>query len=251
MKTRTSFLLWVLVILALLASACSGSAVTTTTNSSAGTIAQGQNPAANASLSEATKLAVGMLKLEGTDQAVTADQAATLVTLWQAYQALSNSDTTAPVELEAVIQQIQGAMTPEQVKAIEAMQLTRQSMNEALQALGVTFGPGAGAQGTPPAGQSSTGSGASGLRANGQNSGGGPQGGVPGGGFPAGGGPGGDPGGGVPPDMAAGAGTGTGGAAATPNATAQARMSAQATRVSPMVLNALITLLQGKLPATN
>ena len=155
---------------------------------------------------------------------------------------MSSSDTTAQVELDAVIKQIQGTMTSEQVKAIDAMTLTRQSTNEVLQSLGMAPNAPSAAQGTPAAGQSSSGSSSS-TRGNDFPAGGpGTDGGGPGGGgFQAGGAPGGDMGG-VPPDAAAG----TNGAQATPNATAQARMSAQATRVSPMLLQALIQVLQSK-----
>jgi len=59
-------------------------------------------------LSTVTRLALGTLKLEGTDQAVSTSQAAELITFWQAYQSLSNSDTSSDVELEALVKQIQG-----------------------------------------------------------------------------------------------------------------------------------------------
>ena len=54
----------------------------------------------------AKRQALGTLKLEGTDQVVTASQAGQLLTLWQAYQSLSNSDTSSQVELEALVKQI-------------------------------------------------------------------------------------------------------------------------------------------------
>ena len=108
----------------------------------------------NTNLPLAAQLAVGTLRLEGTDQAVTTEQATQLLPLWQAYRTLSASDTAAQVELEAVIQQIQGTLTPEQTQAIELMQLTRQSMSEVLQALGLNLESEGtpGAQRTPPAG---------------------------------------------------------------------------------------------------
>ena len=246
MKSRSYLILCVLLFVSLLASACSSAASSSSNTAgaagSSSSTTQSQNQPANAALSPATKLALGTLKLEETDQAVTTDQAATLVTLWQAYQALSNSDTTAQVELDAIIKQIQAAMTPEQTKAIDSMQLTRQSMNEILQSLGLDMGGPAGAQATPAAGQSS--SSRSGntntFPSGGQGAGGPPAGGGPSGGFQVGG-PG-DMGGGLPPDAAGG----TGSLQATPNSTQQARMSAQANQVSPMVLNALIKVLQTK-----
>ena len=86
-------------------------------------------------LSSATRLALGTIMLEDTDQAVIASQASELVTLWQAYQSLSNSDTTSQVELDALVEQIQGVMTGEQIKAIEALNLTDKTVNEVVQSL--------------------------------------------------------------------------------------------------------------------
>jgi hypothetical protein len=70
------------------------------------------------------QLAFGALKLEGTASAVTLEQAKTLLPLWQAIVALSGSETTAEAELTAVQNQIAEAMTPEQLQAIAAMQIT-------------------------------------------------------------------------------------------------------------------------------
>jgi hypothetical protein len=43
----------------------------------------------------AAQLAVGTLKLAGTDQTVTADQAKDLVVYWETYKQLTQSDTAA------------------------------------------------------------------------------------------------------------------------------------------------------------
>jgi hypothetical protein len=74
------------------------------------------------------KLALGIVQLEETDMAVTEAQATELLPLWQALLTLSNSDTTADAELEAVVRQIQKAITPEQLQAIDAMELTADSL---------------------------------------------------------------------------------------------------------------------------
>ncbi|OGN89860.1 MAG: hypothetical protein A2Y88_11310 [Chloroflexi bacterium RBG_13_48_10] len=90
----------------------------------------------NSSISTATKLALGTLKLEGTTIAVTSDEASELLPLWQAYQSVSNSDTVSQVELDALVNQIQGVMTAEQVMAVDELKLTDQSLTELLQSLG-------------------------------------------------------------------------------------------------------------------
>jgi hypothetical protein len=121
MKTRTISLFVIVSIAAILLSACNGGAAAIVS--------------ANSGLSAATRLAVGTLKLEGTDNAVNADEAGELLTLWEAYQSLSSSDTTSQVELEALVKQIEGTMTSEQVSAIDDMELTDQSVSEAVQTL--------------------------------------------------------------------------------------------------------------------
>jgi hypothetical protein len=55
--------------------------------------------------------------------------------LWEDYQSLSSSDTASQVELEALEKQIGNTMTSEQIKAIGAMELTEQSVSEAVQSL--------------------------------------------------------------------------------------------------------------------
>lgn len=133
-------------------------------------------------LSPMGQLALGTLKLDEGDLAVTEEQASELLPLWQALQGLSSSDTTAQVELDAVIKQIQQSMTAQQVAAIAAMRLTGDSLTEMMESGELGFpgfgGRNAGSEGEdgfiPPAG----------------GFGGGP----PGGG-PPGGGPGGGPGG--------------------------------------------------------
>jgi hypothetical protein len=108
------------------------------------------NPSADA-LPESSQLVIGTLKLDGTDRAVGAEQAAELLPLWQTYLSLSASDTAAREELEALVEQIRDAMTPEQMQAIADMQLTRDDMFAVMQEQGIGVGAG------PQAGDSITG----------------------------------------------------------------------------------------------
>ena len=99
-----------------------------------------------------TELLVGTWKLDGTAEALTPQQAAELLPLWQLFKTLSQSDTTAPAELEAVVRQIEGLMTADQLAAIEAMDIQATSMRELMTEMGVSSGQG-GAEGmTPPEG---------------------------------------------------------------------------------------------------
>jgi hypothetical protein len=134
------------------------------------------------------QLAVGTLKLEGTEAAVTPEQAAELLPLWKAARSLSSADNVTTQEREAVFNQIQKAMTDEQMQAIQALDVSGQNMGEVMQELGIAL-PAGGPDNRNDEGQSALRSALEG----GQGPGGG--------GPPAGGGP--PPGGGgegMPPD---------------------------------------------------
>ena len=89
-----------------------------------------------------TQIALGTLKLDGTDNAVTAEQAAELLPLWETLRDLSTSDTAAQQEIQALDTQIQETMTDQQKQAITSMNLTRQDMFAVLQTQGTGFGNG-------------------------------------------------------------------------------------------------------------
>ena len=96
----------------------------------------------------AEKLAIGTLKLEGTGSAISTKQAADLLPLWQVYSSLITSDTAAQEEKDALTQQIQETMSSDQVKAIEAMNLTQRDVFASMQQLGITTSQ-VSANGTP------------------------------------------------------------------------------------------------------
>jgi hypothetical protein len=58
------------------------------------------------------------IRLEDTPLAVTADQAKTLLPLWEMLQSLSSSSTAATEEIDAVVNQIKSTMTSEQMDEI-------------------------------------------------------------------------------------------------------------------------------------
>jgi len=87
-------------------------------------------------LSLRNQLALGVLRLEGTADAVTSAQAAQLLPLWQVLSALDASSTAAPEEIAAVQNQIIAALTPAQIAAVDQLQLT----NAVLQAYYVEIG---------------------------------------------------------------------------------------------------------------
>jgi hypothetical protein len=160
----------------------------------------GTNSSANTNdnaVSAPMQLALGTLKLTGTGQAVTKEQAAVLLPLWKSYQTLSlsmrpnrggqgqgtpgangagqgqgngappfqtpNPETLA--QFDSLVKQIQAAMTPDQLSAIAAMKITQASARTILQEEGITMGGGnrpsnnnQQPQGTPPAGAQNGGS---------------------------------------------------------------------------------------------
>jgi len=86
------------------------------------------------------KLALGTFKLDETDYPISADQAKELLPLWKALRTLSQSETAASQEIEAVQRQLQSTMTAQQLKAIDEMDLTFQDMRTIAEKLGLDLG---------------------------------------------------------------------------------------------------------------
>lgn len=80
------------------------------------------------------QLIIGILRLEETDNAVNSAQAATMLPLWQALQSGAIQNQT---ERQAILRQIEGALSEAQLEAIGSMQLTFTDMNDWAQANGI------------------------------------------------------------------------------------------------------------------
>ncbi len=121
---------------------------------------QGNNGSfATRPVSQEDNLLVGTLDLEATDQAVTAAQAKVLLPLWQQVKTLgpqfnassgsnssssgssssSSGSNSSSGDMTAVLNQIQQAMTADQLKAIDAMHLTNTDVESELTELGVSI----------------------------------------------------------------------------------------------------------------
>ena len=85
------------------------------------------------------QLAYGTMLIDGTADAVTADQAASMIPLWQAIVALSGDETTADEELLAVQDQIVEALSKSQLQTIAGMQITNTALNEFYAEYGIIF----------------------------------------------------------------------------------------------------------------
>ena len=113
-------------------SACGSSASTPT----------GGMPSSNdgGDMSTITKLAIGTLKLEGTENAITPEQASDLLPLWQVYLSLVDSDTAAQAEINGLVDQISTTLTDSQNQAIDDMQLSQPDMISVMQEMGISTG---------------------------------------------------------------------------------------------------------------
>jgi hypothetical protein len=89
------------------------------------------------------KLAMGTLKLEGTDLAVTAEQAQALLPLWKAVKAFSASENVSTDEVNAVYTQIQEAMSEAQLASIKELSISPEEMQALMKELGVEMPSGA------------------------------------------------------------------------------------------------------------
>jgi hypothetical protein len=239
MKRNILFIFASVLILALLLAACGSKTITSSSDSTTGIT----------NIDTETKLLVGTLKLDGTDQEVDADEAAKLLPLWQMYKSLNASDTAAQEEIDAVIKQIQDTMTSDQLNAIDAMQLTPQDAMTVMQDLGLAMAPGGNGTSATPDFSSMPQDFQGGQPPSGSQSGNAPSGGVPSGGAPSGDGqPPADFSGGSAPSGGTDLGMGqdlTQGQSATPQAWQTGRTGGNSPFTSQLV-DALIDYLQAK-----
>ena len=240
MKRKIVYMTLVAMILALGLGACgsgaddASSGMGTMSNNSVSGLEAGEGVVEDFrdGMPNSAQLGFGTLMLEESEHAVTPEQAAQLLPLWKAARSLSESETVAQAELEAVFNQIEDIMTPEQIGAINAMQLTGEEMAQLMEDLGIEVGFGGAFGNLTPEMQAT----AQAMRESGE--------GFSEGGFPGGGFPGGNPGGPGP-----GAGPGFSGGNLTPEqqATIEARRAergAGGARFALVFVDPLIDLLE-------
>jgi len=236
---KTILSLFSLVLLVFLAACGSQSAENDAAASTAETTQRATPPS--------MQLMLGTVKLDETEYAIDAAQAAELLPLWKALRSINESETAAQLEVDALIAQIEDTMTPEQISAIEAMGLTMQDMASVAETLGIEMGGFGGfgemtpeMQATMEAMRESGDFPAGGgeMPAGGEMPGGGAPGGgeMPGGGAPGGGGM---PGGGMP-------GGGFGGAESDSDADTTTTRGG-GFGLNTALLDAIIEFLEGKL----
>ncbi len=149
MNYQRVFGLTVLSGLVVVLAACSSAAPATNTQVS------GLDTSYANALNARSLLLLGTVRLEeGTGPGLTKEQAAKLIPLWQASKSLMGSGTASQAEIDAVTNQILAVMTPEQIRAINAMRLTQTDMQVFNQTLGIAAPSGAPSGGVPGQGQS-------------------------------------------------------------------------------------------------
>jgi hypothetical protein len=96
-------------------------------------------------LPQRNQLLLGTLRLEDGNNAITKEQAVTLLPLWQGIRATMNSGAASEAETNALLAQIEAVLTAEQIAAIGELKLTQTSLQEWAKSQGLSVGTGEGA----------------------------------------------------------------------------------------------------------
>ena len=140
MIKKASFIFVTFVTFLALAACSSAAKANPSTNPSSNT--GGTNNTSGSTTLE-NRLAPGILKLESTNLAVTAQQAKQLLPLWQQVQTLDTSGSAQASDYTTVYQQIESALTSDQVNAIQAMSFNQSDIQALMTSLGIQVTPGA------------------------------------------------------------------------------------------------------------
>ena len=89
---------------------------------------------------QSTNLMMATFQLESTEHEITAEQAAELLPLWKVYQNLIESDTAAEAEREALINQIAGVMTDEQMAYLDSDEIDPAETQALMEEYGIEMG---------------------------------------------------------------------------------------------------------------
>ncbi len=84
-------------------------------------------------------LMLGIIRLQDSDQAIMGEQSKEMLTLWQAYRAVTSTGDAATEETEALLKQIQEGLTPEQIATINDMHLTNDDLLAFYEEVGIAM----------------------------------------------------------------------------------------------------------------
>ncbi|MCE1252496.1 MAG: hypothetical protein LWX83_02980 [Anaerolineae bacterium] len=221
MNKKSIFTSLVLGLLMVSMAACSAlpvSGLTLSVNSSTGSSSAVQS-----------KLGAGILKLQDSELAVTAEQSAELLPLWKAVKNLTGDVNTTSAEIQALYDQMEENMSSEQLAAISVMTLSESELNELVNS----------ASGNVQISESKT------STSTGSSTGGG--GGMPGGDMGGGPGGGGDMGGGDMGGMLTGASTSS--SSSQSSDTKSSATNTTAKNYNLLLADSIISLLQSNIEA--
>ncbi|MBL8096501.1 MAG: hypothetical protein JNL73_20160 [Anaerolineales bacterium] len=136
------------ILTAAVLSACAAPAPAAPVESAAAYVSANLDTSYENALSARNQLALGTLNLAGTPAAVSPEQAAALLPLWQAVRATSQSGGGSQTEVNALLTQIEAGLTEAQLTAIRAQGLTQTDLQDWATANGVTLGTGGGEPGS-------------------------------------------------------------------------------------------------------
>lgn len=105
--------------------------------------APGQAPSGNSTEQAQTMpvesiVGIGIIKLEGTDDAIDTETAENLLPLFKALKTLSTNSNTSVAEMTALNRQIKNTLTADQFTAIESLKITSVDVNKLLKENGLT-----------------------------------------------------------------------------------------------------------------
>ena len=135
-----------ILLLSLLLASCSGtadSASTSAVNSDA-YVSPNLDVSYENALNARLQLTLGSLKLAETNSPITPDQAKVMLPLWQALLNMTRTGNSAQAEVNALLAQIEAALTPDQLMAIREMKMVSADIQAWGAANGVTTGSGTG-----------------------------------------------------------------------------------------------------------
>lgn len=149
-----------LTLVALALSACGGAAPAASqpaAPAAAAAATTGLDTSYEGALPLRNQLLLGTLRLEDSDQPLTAVQAAALLPLLQGLRGTMNSGASAQAEIDALLNQIQSGLTAEQIATIGGWKFTQADLQAWATSQGLAVGTGLGAgggSGVPGSGQS-------------------------------------------------------------------------------------------------
>lgn len=147
-------LLLIILVLSLVLTACATTKTSTLTEKLESYASSSLDTSYENALSIRLQLTLGSLKLTETNTPLSAEQSQVMLPLWQALINMNQTGNSAQAEVNAILQQIEAAFSPEQLASIREMRLVSSDIQTWASANGVTMGNGSGQVGSGQGGGS-------------------------------------------------------------------------------------------------